>query len=84
MYYIYVIQSLKDKNLYTGYTTNIQKRILEHNQGKVFATKTKIPFKLLYFEGCLNMKDARAREKYLKSGMGKRYIKNRIKFFFEC
>jgi putative endonuclease len=83
MHYIYVLQSQKDGNFYTGYTGNLQKRILEHNSGKVFSTRNRIPFRLIYFEGCLNKKDAYAREKYLKSGMGKRYIKNRLKLFFE-
>ncbi len=46
-----------------------------------FSTKSGLPWKLIYYEGCLNEKDAKAREKYLKSGMGKRYIKNRLKFF---
>ena len=83
MHYVYVLQSLKDGGFYTGYTENIQKRILEHNKGQVFSTKSRAPFKIIYFEGCLYVKDAYNREKYLKSGMGKRYVKNRLKFFFE-
>jgi len=82
MYYVYVLQSLKDNKWYTGFAKNLQKRILEHNQGKSFATKTRIPLRLIYQEVCLNERDARARERYLKSGMGKRYLKNRLKFFF--
>lgn len=82
MYYIYVLQSEKDGNLYTGYTPDLRKRILRHNNGVVQSTKYRIPFKLLYYEACVDMKDARARERYLKTGMGKRYLKNRLKFFF--
>jgi putative endonuclease len=78
-YYIYVLQSLKDYNWYTGYTNDLKKRLKEHNDGKNISTKNRRPFKLIYFEGCLNEEDAKAREKYLKSGMGKRYIKNRLK-----
>jgi len=78
-YYIYVLQSLKDYNWYTGYTNNLKKRLKEHNDGKNISTKNRRPFKLIYFEGCLNEEDAKAREKYLKSGMGKRYLKNRLK-----
>jgi len=78
-YYIYVLQSLKDYNWYTGYTNDLKKRLKEHNDGKNISTKNQRPFKLIYFEGCLNEEDAKAREKYLKSGMGKRYIKNRLK-----
>lgn len=78
-YYIYVLQSLKDYNWYTGYTNDLSRRIKEHNEGKNISTKHRRPFKLIYFEGCLNEEDAKAREKYLKSGMGKRYLKNRLK-----
>ena len=82
MYYVYLLQSLKNSKWYTGFTKDLQKRILEHNKAKNFATKSKVPYKLIYYEACINEKDAKAREKYLKSGMGKRYLKNRLKFFF--
>lgn len=77
-HYVYVLYSKKDYGLYTGYTTNLQRRVLEHNQGKSFATKNRRPLKLVYYEACLSWKDARAREKYLKSGMGKRFLNNRM------
>jgi len=78
-YYVYVLKSLKDHNWYTGYTNNLKKRFKQHNEEKNISIKNRRPFKLIYFEGCLNKEDAKAREKYLKSGMGKRYIKNRLK-----
>jgi putative endonuclease len=74
-----VLQSQKDQNWYTGHTKNLKKRLKEHNDGKNLSTKNRRPLKLIYFEGCLNEEDSRARKKYLKSGMGKRYIKNRLK-----
>jgi len=77
-HYVYVIQSAKDKNFYVGYTNNIKKRIEEHNSGHVKSTKSRVPFKLIYWEGCMSQKDALKREKYLKTAWGKRYIKNRI------
>ncbi len=82
-YYIYVLKSQLDGQLYTGYTNNLKRRINEHNNGKVTSTKDRIPFELIYSEACINQKDAIAREKYLKSGMGKKYLKNRLKFYFE-
>ena len=82
MYYTYVLINRKDYTWYTGFTHDLKKRILEHNQGLNFSTKSKRPWYLIYYEACVNEKDAKAREKYLKSGMGKRYIKNRLKFFF--
>ena len=81
MYYTYVIQSDKDGRLYTGYTSDLQKRLDEHNSGKVSSTKSRGNFELIYYEACLNQQDATAREKYLKTGMGKRYLKNRLKRF---
>ena len=77
-FYVYVLQSELDKNFYTGYTVNLEKRLKEHNSGKVISTKSRKPFNLIYWEGCLNQQDATKREKYLKSSWGKRYINNRI------
>ncbi len=81
MFYTYVIQSKKDDKWYTGSTNNLRKRLKEHNDNKVFSTKGRGPFDLIYYEACMNEQDARTREKYLKSGMGKRYLKNRLKRF---
>jgi putative endonuclease len=72
---------VKDDKFYTGYTIDLRKRFNEHNRNKVFSTKGRGPFRLLYYEACINEDDAKAREKYLKSGMGKRYLKNRLKRF---
>jgi putative endonuclease len=81
MYYTYVIQSGKDKRFYTGFTCDLRNRLNDHNSGKVASTKNRGPFLLVYYEACLNEQDATAREKYLKSGMGKRYLKNRLRRF---
>lgn len=81
MQYVYVIRSTKDGKWYTGCTNDLRKRFSEHNDGKVTSTKGRGPFELIYCEGSLNPSDAYAREKYLKSGMGKRYLKNRLKRF---
>ncbi len=83
MYYVYVLQSQKDKNFYIGFTNNLQKRIEEHNSGISKATKGRRPLKLIYYEFCLNRQDAMRREKYLKTTWGKRYIKNRIKSYLD-
>ncbi len=81
MFYSYILRSLKDKQFYTGSTRDLRKRLSEHNSDKVSSTKSRGPFELIYYEACCNEQDARAREKYLKSGMGKRYIKSRLKRF---
>jgi putative endonuclease len=64
MYYVYILQSLVDNKLYTGFTKNLKNRILEHNAKKVASTKKRAPLKLIYFEYSLNMDDALHREKY--------------------
>lgn len=78
-YYIYVLQSLKSNKWYTGYTSDLRKRFKEHESNKSPYTRGKGPFKLIYYEASLHKEDAIARERYLKSGMGKRYLKNRLK-----
>ena len=80
-YYVYVLQSKKDRRWYTGFTDDLRKRFNQHNANLQGWTKNRGPFDLIYFEGCKNVTDARSREKYLKSGMGKRYLKNRLKRF---
>jgi len=82
-YYVYILQSKKDGKLYTGYTHNISNRVANHNNGLVKSTKYRRPLQLIYFEGCLSQKDATRREKYLKSGNGKIYLRNRLKNHFD-
>jgi len=81
MQYVYVIRSKKDKKWYTGCAKDVRKRFNEHNEGKVVSTKGRGPFELIYYEASVSKEDAFAREKYLKTGMGKRYLKNRLKRF---
>jgi len=81
-YYVYILRSEVDNQLYTGYTSNLKERIKQHNEGKVPSTKKRRPLNLIYFEGCINQQDATRREKYLKSGNGKIYLKNRLYDFF--
>ena len=83
MYYTYVLISKKDGRFYTGYTDNLNKRLAEHNKAKVLSTKSRLPMLLIYYEVCKNKEDAKAREKYLKSGMGKKYIRNRLKYYLQ-
>jgi len=82
MYFVYVLLSKKDGLFYTGFTNNLTRRVLEHNQGLQISTKYRLPVELVYYEWCLDKSDAIDREKYLKSGAGKRYIRNRLKHHF--
>ncbi|MBI3195833.1 MAG: GIY-YIG nuclease family protein [Ignavibacteriae bacterium] len=81
-YYVYILRSMKDNQLYVGYTSDLRKRIEDHSLGKVTSTKNRLPLKLIYFEGCINQQDATHREKYLKTSWGKRYLKERMKNYF--
>jgi len=81
MYYIYVLESLKDKKFYIGYTNNLKVRVDNHNKGLVKSTKFRAPFKLVYFEGCLHQQDATKREKYIKTFYGKIFLRKRLGFY---
>ena len=81
MCYTYILRSKKDNHLYTGCTNDLRKRFNQHMAGRVYPTKARGPFEVVYYEACIEKADAFAREKYLKSGNGKRYVKNRLKRF---
>jgi putative endonuclease len=66
MFYLYVLRSLVDNNLYVGSTNDLKERIIKHNRGYVFSTKLRRPFKLIYYESYAAESDARKREKNLK------------------
>lgn len=80
-YYVYVLISEKDKKFYTGYTKNLKLRFEQHSKGLVDSTKNRRPLKLIYYEACLNQRDATHREKYLKRYYGKLFLKNRLKSY---
>lgn len=80
-YYTYILKSDKDGKLYTGYTKDLKLRLEEHNKGNVESTKERRPIKLIYYEACLNRSDATPREKYLKTHLGKMFLKNRLKSY---
>ena len=61
MFYFYTLQSLKDKNLYFGYSDDLHKRLKEHNMGRVDSIKKRRPFILVYYEAYKSEKDARER-----------------------
>jgi putative endonuclease len=77
-FYTYILESLKDNKRYIGYSNNLPKRLEEHQKGQTFSTKSRLPFKLIYFEGCTVEADAKRREKYLKSTQGRRFIGLRL------
>jgi len=84
MFYVYCLQSEKDpKKFYFGFTDDLKNRLKEHNSGHNFSTKRYLPWKLIYYEACLLESDARRREKYLKTSIGRRMFKRRIKDYIK-
>jgi putative endonuclease len=78
MFYTYVLISKKDGELYIGYSADLRKRLIEHNQGMVDATRLRRSFDIVYYEACLDEAKAIKREKYFKTGFGRRFLKSRI------
>ena len=75
-YWIYAISSEKTRRIYVGMSKDVTKRVREHNLGRVFSTKGYRPWRLIYKEKCgINRGDTRKKEKYLKSGVGKEFLK---------
>jgi len=83
MFYTYVLMSKRDKEFYVGFTKDLKKRLDEHQRGLVASTAQKRPLRLIYYEACLNENDGIAREKYFKTGFGRRFLRNRIKTYME-
>jgi putative endonuclease len=81
MYYVYVLKSERSGIWYTGSTDDLRKRLNQHNSKRSTWTKRGVPWELIYYEASLDRDDAVAREVYLKTGTGKRYLKNRLKRF---
>jgi len=82
MFYTYVLQSKKNVRLYIGFTSDLKKRLIEHNRGLNLSTKAHKPWEIIYCEMCINQNDAQRREKYLKTTQGYRLLKLRLKDYF--
>jgi putative endonuclease len=77
------MMSERDNKLYIGFTNDLEKRVEEHHKGAVASTTNRRPLKLIYYEACLNEEDALKREKYFKTGFGRRFLKNRLQLYME-
>ncbi len=78
MHYTYVPLSHDQGRFYTGYTSDLRKRLREHQGGRVRWTASRRPVRLVYYEACVSPEDALRRERFLKSGKGKRYLRSRL------
>lgn len=79
MYYVYAIKSISKNYIYVGMTNNLVRRIDQHNKGENMTTRAYKPFILIYSEMKERRIEARNREKYLKSGVGKEFLRSLIK-----
>ena len=79
MYYVYLLENQGDKSWYIGFTEDLERRVKYHNSGKGGrTTKLKVSWQLIYSEAYLNQKDALGRERFLKSGSGRKYLKKQL------
>ncbi|MEK7461884.1 MAG: GIY-YIG nuclease family protein [Patescibacteria group bacterium] len=78
MYFVYVLKSEKDGNLYIGCTSDIGHRLSQHNAGRVLSTKSRLPLKLLYSEGFEDKYEAFFTERFYKTAKGKRTLLRKI------
>ena len=78
MHYTYVLRRNRDQGFYTGCTSDLRQRCREHARGGVRSTSHRRPLELIYYEACLSRDDALRRERFLKSGKGKRYLRSRL------
>ena len=83
MFYTYILLSEKDEKFYVGFTKDLRERLEKHKTGKVKSTVNRRPLKLIYYEACLDERDAIKREKYFKTGFGRRFLRNRLESFLE-
>jgi putative endonuclease len=83
MFYVYVLRSESDDGFYIGFSADLRRRLKAHQDGKSFATSYRGPWKLIYYEAYLEEADALGRERYLKSGGGRRFMKSQLKHYLE-
>lgn len=83
MYYVYILRSFVDHSLYVGFTRNVVKRVRAHNEGLNHSTVRFKPWALIYCEAYVVKEDALGREKFLKSGSGKKYLDKQLKNYFQ-
>ena len=83
MFYVYLLHSTKDNGFYIGYSTDLKTRLSEHTRGASFATKSRGPWKLIYYEAYTERQDAEGRERFLKSGAGRRFLRVQLRHYLK-
>ena len=83
MFYVYVLHSTLDNGLYIGYSIDVKRRLNQHKTGLSFATSYRRPWKLIYYEAYTDEADAPGRERYLKSGGGRRLLRMQLRNYLK-
>jgi putative endonuclease len=83
VFYVYVLRSQSDSGFYIGFSTNLRARLGQHQDGESFATKSRGPLKLIYYEAYTEREDAEGREKFLKSGAGRRFLRTQLRHYLK-
>ena len=83
MFYVYVLRSENDSGFYIGFSSNLRARLRQHQDGESPATKSRDPWKLIYYEAYTEREDAEGREKFLKSGAGRRFLHAQLRHYLK-
>ncbi len=83
MHYVYVLRSATDDGLYIGYSANLRERFAQHIQGSAFATSYRGPWTPIYYEAYIEQADALGRERYLKSGAGRKFLRAQLAHYLK-
>ena len=82
MLYVYVLHPSQDAGLYIGYSADLRRRLGEHKEGALRATSYRGPWNLIYYEAYIEEADAIGRERYLKSGAGRKLLRSQLRNYF--
>ena len=80
MFYVYILKSLKNNDVYVGRSDDLRKRYKDHNNGFVKATKPNKPWKLVYYEAYSDKRDFTKRERQLKNHAAKSDLRRQLIF----
>jgi putative endonuclease len=83
IFYVYVLHSVADNGFYIGFTADLKRRVSEHKKGRLICNKLPRAWRLIYYEAYTERLDAEGRERYLKSGVGRRLLRNQLRYYLE-
>lgn len=82
MFYVYVIEHQQTQLMHVGFTNDLSKRLKEHNKRGLLTSKKKSAWQVIYYEAYLNESDARRREEYFRTHLGRHAVKQRLHDYF--